>query len=100
MKNLKNKPCPLRLIITDSFIDNRLFTQGKITILHRAAIIPLEEYVELLQAAENYERLAILKPLHKMLQRKEVKIMEDAAYDKALLEDSKELLDDLTGEEI
>ena len=99
MKNLNNKLRPLRLIITDSFIDNTLFTQGKITTLHRAAIIPLEEYVELLQAAENYERLAILQPLHKVLQRKEVKLLEEAAYDEELLEDSKELLDDLTGEE-
>ncbi len=85
MKLLKGKVFAGKLIIENSFIDFRLFTLGKINKLTRAAIIPLEEYARLLQAAEQFERLAILKPLHEALQKREIEIMDKAQIDENLL---------------
>lgn len=81
MKILKNKIYAVKLTIIDSFVDLGLFTQGKIMILNRAAIIPLEEYAALLHTAEQFEKLTMLKPLADAIKRRELKIMEDAAYD-------------------
>lgn len=77
----KEKVFTAKLIIIDSFVDLRLFTLGKTNILNRAAVIPIEEYAELLQAAERFEKLAILKPLANVIDQREVQIMQDAAYD-------------------
>lgn len=81
MKILNAKTYAMKLTIIDSFVDLRLFTQGKIIILNRAAVIPLEEYAALLHKAEQFEKLAVLKPLADVIKRREMKIMEDAAYD-------------------
>ncbi len=81
MNILKKKAYPAKLIIIDSFVDLRLFTFGKTMTLNRAAIIPLEEYAALLQAAEQYEKLTMLKPLADAIKQREMKSMEDAAYD-------------------
>ena len=89
MKVLKGQVFAGKLIIENSFIDFGLFTCGQTNKqtnkLNRAAIIPLEEYAKLLQAAEQFERLAILMPLHKALQKREIEIMDDAQVDKNLL---------------
>lgn len=85
MRFLQGKVFAGKLIIEDSFIDFGLFTCGKINTLNRAAIIPLDEYARLLQVAEQFERLALLKPLHKALQHREIELMDDAQIDKNLL---------------
>ena len=85
MKIFKGKVFAGKLNIENSFIDFGLFTCGKINKLNRAAIIPLEEYAKLLQAAEQFERLAILMPLHEALQKREIEIMDEAQVDKNLL---------------
>ncbi len=90
MKILKGQVFAGKLIIENSFIDFGLFTCGKnkqANKLNRAAIIPLEEYAKLLQIAEQFERLAILMPLHEALQKREIEIMDEAQVDKKLLED-------------
>ncbi len=85
MRLLKGKVFAGKLTIENSFIDFGLFTCGKTNTLNRAAIIPLEEYAKLLQAAEQFERLAILVPLHEALQKREIEIMDEAQIDKNLL---------------
>ncbi len=84
MKILPGRVYAGNLLIEDSFLDFRLFTQGKVNILSRAAIIPLEEYARLLQVAEKYERLAKLKSLDEALMKKEIAIMDDAQIDEKL----------------
>lgn len=74
-----------KLIITDTFVDFRLFTVGKPISLNRAAIIPLEDYGKLLQIAEDYEKLQMLQPLVDVLKQRELKSMDDAQTDKNLL---------------
>ncbi len=85
MKFLKGITFVGKLTIEDSFIDFRLFISEKTNTLNRAAIIPLEEYAKLLQAAEQFERLAILMPLHEALQKREIEIMDEAQIDENLL---------------
>ena len=87
MKILKGKVFTGELLIEDSFIDFRLFTRGKkeINILSRAAVIPLDEYFRLLRTAGKSERLAVLLPLHKALQQREIEGMDNAQIDKNLL---------------
>ena len=83
MKNLPGRIFAGNLLIEDSFMDFRLFTIGKkdVKILRRAAIIPLAEYTDLLQKAERYERLALLKSLHEALQKRQIESLDDAQTD-------------------
>ncbi len=85
MKFLKGKIQVPAIMIVDSFVDLSLFNCGKPHTLNRAAIIPLEEYAELLQDAERFEKLAMLKPLAEVIRQREIAIMDEAQIDKKLL---------------
>ncbi len=86
MKISKDRFFAVKLLIIDSFVDLRLFTIGKTNVLNRAAVIPIEEYAELLKIAEQFEKLAVLKPLADVIQQRELKIMDEAQTDKKLQE--------------
>lgn len=91
MIHLKGRVEINKLFITDSFVDFTLFTvhPKKSAILQRAAIIPLEVYESLLQEAEDYEQLTILKPLADFLKQQELQRLDEAQKDKSLLEGDK-----------